>query len=501
MKSVRMGLTVCAVLATVLLPGNARAYGEGTISGTITGPAGQGLPDICVDAFFTDGGWYAASAITESNGEYVLDYLDAGAYKVQFHDCGTEPTYVGQWYDNKPDEGSADEVQVLAGTATTGIDAALAVGGTVTGTVKDRVGNPVPGICAAAFDDDQNLLSHGYADESGAYHVGALPSGTVKIQFADYCPVSYVLVSGSSGGSTAVLGRRRPLSSSAPHGYLPQWYNDKADFASADPVPVTLGETTPGVDAALDVAGGITGFITNAAGEALAGVCVDARSANGSGWGSGWSDDTGWYSVDELPTGDYKIHFTDCNDSTYKDEWYNDNTSFYTADTVGVLLGSSTDAVDAVLARRPRPDLAVSALSVTPIPLSTDQGTLPLSSGWVRDVEVTVDNVGSAATSWADLQVWVTTDTDSAPTYIGSTQVELGAGQHVSKTYRWNGFGSAGDATVHALVCAFDDPNERNNEAEVRSYVVAGGTGFGVTPTPFFGYGYYGCYDKIVNDW
>ena len=79
----------------------------------------------------------------------------------------------------------------------------------------------------------------------GSYDLGGLPAGSYRIQFQDF-----------SGG------------------YVTQWYNNKSDFNSANPVAVTAGSPTPDINATLALAGfevlGLQTFLTAGPKEARA---------------------------------------------------------------------------------------------------------------------------------------------------------------------------------------------------------------------------------------
>src|SRR5205085_2714825 len=58
--------------------------------------------------------------------------------------------YVDQWWNDAASFDSATPVNLVAGVATTGIDAQLVVAGAITGTVTDRAAHPVEGVCVQA---------------------------------------------------------------------------------------------------------------------------------------------------------------------------------------------------------------------------------------------------------------------------------------------------------------------------------------------------------------
>ncbi|GAG38470.1 unnamed protein product, partial [marine sediment metagenome] len=242
------------------------------------------LPDICVNvsdydtSFFFFGGW------TDASGAYTVGGLPPGDYKVQFEDCSYPAMYVGEWYNDQPDFESADLVPVTAGVNTSGIDAALALGGSISGTVTEEgTGTPLPDMCVWAYDYDMppDLWIYpagwGSTDASGAYTVGGLAAGDYKVQFND---CSY------------------------PAMYVGEWYNDQLDFESADLVSVTAGVNTSGIDAALALGGSISGTVTEeGTGTPLPDMCVWAYDYDmppdlwiyPAGWGS--TDASGAYTV------------------------------------------------------------------------------------------------------------------------------------------------------------------------------------------------------------
>ena len=104
-----------------------------SINGTVT-EEGTGMPlqDICVGVTDTSGNLVAFS-FTDSAGAYSMSGLASGEYKVTFVDCFSFPAgYITEWYNDKPDVGSADVVELTKGSKTDNIDAALARFGSIT---------------------------------------------------------------------------------------------------------------------------------------------------------------------------------------------------------------------------------------------------------------------------------------------------------------------------------------------------------------------------------
>ncbi len=99
------------------------------------------------------------------------------------------------------------------------------------------------------------------------------------------------------------------------------------NFFDADPVSVTVGETTPGIDASLALAGHITGTVTGPGGVALSSpdVLVSAYALQVGGY---WDvvrrtsvASNGTYNLGGLPSGTYRVEFAS-NDGLYITEYW-----------------------------------------------------------------------------------------------------------------------------------------------------------------------------------
>ena len=92
------------------------------------------LPGICTSIIGPAGQF---DAVTGDDGTYSIGALGTGSYKLMFRDCaGTG--YAREWYDDRPDMASATAIGIVAGDDVV-IDAGLAVGGGISGTVTDEV--------------------------------------------------------------------------------------------------------------------------------------------------------------------------------------------------------------------------------------------------------------------------------------------------------------------------------------------------------------------------
>jgi Carboxypeptidase regulatory-like domain len=421
--------TPVPVTAGRLTPAVDAALGAaGGISGTVTAAAGGArLSGVHVNVF-TSSGYYAGSADTGADGTYQVSRLNPAApgYRVCFDASNatggsSSAGYLSQCYRNVPwdinvppeDYGPAPgaaPVPVTAGRLTPAVDAALNTAGEggISGTVTAAAGG------ARLSDVDVEVYT-GSGDEAGSAYTGA--DGTYRVTGLPAATPGYrVCFDGSdaTGGGSST-------------GYATQCYRNVpwaggSPAPGAAPVPVTAGRLTPGVDAAIGAAGGVSGTVTAAAGGGrLSGVHVEVFTSSGDEAGSDYTEDDGTYRVTGLDPAapGYRICFdagdaTGGNSSTgyssqcYRDvPWAGDFGSPAPGATPVPVTGERLTTVDAAIG-------AAGGIS----------GTVTAAAGGARlsgvDVEVDTssgDPVGSADTG-ADGTYEVTGLDPAAPGYI-----------------------------------------------------------------------------------
>ena len=142
--------------------------------------------------------------------------------------------FSGIAYDGSYPPPAGTAVAVTAGTTTSGINAALLVGGAISGTVTAASDGVGLGNVYVAIFSGANQIAYGWTAGDGTYTIAGLP------------PSSNYLVcfngSSATGGSSAI-------------GYLDQCYNgvtwDGSSAPAGTPVSVSTGSVTLGVNGSL----------------------------------------------------------------------------------------------------------------------------------------------------------------------------------------------------------------------------------------------------------
>jgi len=164
----------------------------------------------------------AGYATTNEKGEYTLVGLAQGSYEVEFSPTPESGlNFVTQYYKNKLSRAKAEPVPVVQGKTTGKINAEMRVGGEISGTVTDAWTHaPVAKAYVVAVGLGGGFAGVAYTNANGEYTIPGLASGEYKITFID-----------------------------SP--YIVQYYDDQSSMASANPVTVQQGATTPEIGATL----------------------------------------------------------------------------------------------------------------------------------------------------------------------------------------------------------------------------------------------------------
>jgi len=289
------------------------------ISGTISGPGGP--LDGCVSLY---GPGVAAGIQTGPSGQYEYSKLRAGDYQMIFDDCGDDGLAF-EWFEDSPTRSSADTITLAAAEQRT-IDATLAPGGAVSGTVTDSAGAPLEHICVRMYDADALQFATRRTDAAGQFSIGGLAAGSYRILYAD-CDYR--------------------------NNVAAEYFEDATSLATADPIVVT-GTGTTAADAELAVGGSISGLVRGPNQLPLAGACVGVYDSNGDGIASVDTAADGTYRLGSLATGTYRVEFRTCGslpdpDADDIEEFWENEPTLAEAETIAVTSGSDRSGINSTL--------------------------------------------------------------------------------------------------------------------------------------------------------
>jgi hypothetical protein len=323
-----------------------------SISGTVTSAKSGGIEDlqgISVTAV-NEHGVSQGSVATEANGTYKLTGLAAGEYTVEFYDPA-------QAYLRLSKPATLEE-----GKNTT-IDAELKAGDTISGEVTSASsGNPLEGVEVRVEGGAEEDVV--FTEANGDYTARDLSAGSYFVEIPSF-------------GS-----------------YLSQSFS--TTFGGEGEVQV--------VNVALKEGGRVTGRVTDAVThDGLGKISVFVYGS--SGIGGARTNSNGEYTVTGLSTGSYKVGFSweyseaerkACEKAPqcppqYLTQYFNDQPSAVTANSIGVTEGSTTSGINAAMVPAAPVNTAAPVVSGTPAVGSllscsngswTGESELPLSVGW-----------------------------------------------------------------------------------------------------------------------
>jgi hypothetical protein len=292
-----------------------RPVGDASLSGTVTADdTGEPL-SACVTAYNAQQD-FSANACAAEDGTWTIDHLEAGAsFTVEFEMW--DGIHLSEW---APDAATYEDAVPV--TAPAVLDAGLAVGGTLEGTLTRADGQPAEwaSVSVVSADDAQRADGWASTDETGRWSALVRP-GEYLVSF-DAWPAS-------------------------------QWAFGQTSPETADHFTVAAGDTVRVDDqflAAAKVEGTVLSDATHAG---VDGSCVTVYSPSDDVdnlmWaGEGCADAAGHFSIDVGAAGTYIAEFTDPQ-GRYVSEFSGDTRVVGDAATFSVERGAPT-TVDASLA-------------------------------------------------------------------------------------------------------------------------------------------------------
>jgi Carboxypeptidase regulatory-like domain len=291
----------------------------GTISGRVVNASGKPLSNICILATNQSTN-VVVGAVPGRGGTYTIPSLSSGRYTVEFSPCGNQNLVT-----------VVAHVRVTAPHTTAGVNVTLRSGGSIAGNVSAGSSGPaVSNTCVEVYGKNSaQPAGFGFTGLDGSYLASGLAAGTYQVYFGD------------------------PNCLFTAPGLAPGWYNDQATQGAATPVNVTVGATTPSIDAALQPDGKITGTVSGSSGSPLSGACVTAIPLS-----AGVSlpvvavTRPGGYTLADLLPGQYKVRFSSgCGAIGYATQWYRDKASRKIATVITVGADQTMSGVSATLSK------------------------------------------------------------------------------------------------------------------------------------------------------
>jgi hypothetical protein len=294
----------------------------GRIAGTVTNRAtGTPVGEVQVQ-FVNSVGDRAGAGATNAFGIYFSSALPPGSYFVTT--TGNDDGLINQLYDNidctdcSPINGAPVVVQVDAVAVA---NFSLAVGGQITGTIKDAATtNPLEDVGVIVEDGTGNSVGNASTDHDGVYTITGLKAGSYFVHTDAFF---------------------------ASESYVNQVYGSA--------VVVTPPGSVTGIDFNLVIGGSITGTVTNLGGTPLDNVSLQLTTGAGQHAGSADTDASGDFTINGLAAGAYYLRTY--NNSGYLDVVYDGGSGAICRDCVpsesgspiAVTLGETAPAITLAL--------------------------------------------------------------------------------------------------------------------------------------------------------
>ena len=291
---------------------SAVAAGTGSISGKVTLGDGRLLEGGSVRLTRATT-WENAYSAVAADGTYRFSGVDAGTYTLHF-DLGTRyeelVDYVPEYWGDKYHSIDAVYFDMAAGQNRTGMNATLVRGGTVSGriTLADAVLEHASlGVVNRDGNSAELMNPVGDINADGSYSIRGIPPGRWTVQFSG-------------------------LSSSGEQ-FTSEYWGDKPYVSQATFLDVAIGSVRTNMNAELIRGATVSGRVTGPDGEPVAGADVNFESAHS--WATGvtaqeanvgfhWTDENGYFTIQGVPPGLWRLYFYPPEGSGLRYEWWSD---------------------------------------------------------------------------------------------------------------------------------------------------------------------------------
>jgi 5-hydroxyisourate hydrolase-like protein (transthyretin family) len=328
---------------------NATLSKASSISGKVTGPSGNALPNVEIDLerLDDDGQWrWHYGAETDAEGRYDLTGLRAGVYRMEIEDEKSGDFASGQYaleyYDDAVEFDLATNIN-LGNEENPTIDVSMVLGSRIRGNVTGPDGKPFVNVSVEAFRLNSKGKWEWYEDTKanadGDYQLGSLPNGTYRVAFLDEDSLYSVQFRGDNGSTV--------------------YFDLAKEFTINGPQMIS------GVNGQFkEKASIISGKVTDMLGGPLHDVRIEAYRNEQGEWrlvlfGDLDASDQGVFDAEPLPAGTYRFKF---EKDGYITKYYGDSTQLADAKDIVVGEGQKVDGIDVILRKVAMPQ-AIGALS------------------------------------------------------------------------------------------------------------------------------------------
>src|SRR3954451_6642319 len=193
-----MGLRrlVSYLLVTVLAAGGATMASSppamavgATLGGLVTDGSDAPLEGVDVSVYLDHGGSdleFVDTTTTDGTGHWTLDGLAAGTYRVGFDDFLNG--HASEYWNDKPDLFSADQIVLSANGSNTAINAKLSMPGRIQGTVTNASSSAVQNAQVtlySLFEGSWSFTDSASTAPDGSYELPSVNPGTYRLGFSD----------------------------------------------------------------------------------------------------------------------------------------------------------------------------------------------------------------------------------------------------------------------------------------------------------------------------
>jgi hypothetical protein len=310
-----------------------------TVSGTLTAIQGSAtaatpLQNILVEVFagYDEVGY----DYTDSNGHYEIDFGSATpstVYSIDYNDNTQANSpgrpYVHQWLGGVPDQQDARTFTLSSSNPSEVDSFQLAQAATVTGTVVDSSGNPISGIYVSATTPNGLGGSYATTGADGTYTLTQVSAAET--------------IAEASGAFLDSSARDSVF-------YNPQYWSNAATQASATPLSITAGATTPNINFTLSAGPSISGRVVDSSGNGVSEMgyypeVLDpaTNTWDGPQYGPIITDAQGYFKERAVAGSTYRFGFSDdytpdtnARTTPYNNTWYSGASSLATATNIPV---------------------------------------------------------------------------------------------------------------------------------------------------------------------